>query len=211
MIFQNVTFGTIAKRVWPLAAALLVGACVGWGIKPDAVRVEEKTKIVEKQVTTEAQKELLKSFEDLRVELQRVRETQVTEKYHREELETRLADGTYTRRVTVDKNIDSHTRETETKVEVKVVEVEKKVETVRTEFVNRTVEVEKKVEPVLAQWHVGVFGGVNPRLLPSPQATGWIVGGEIERRIVGPFFLGVWAAGITTGQGMGGIKVGVEF
>lgn len=205
----------LLKKYWPYVVGglvlLLGGIGIGWGVKPDVVKIEEREKIVEKQVTTESQKALMTAFENLRVEMEKVRETQVVEKYHREELETRLADGTYTKKVTVDKNIDSHTKETETKVEVKVVEVEKRVEVIKTEYVDRIVEKEKIVTPVLAQWHVGVIGGLTPQLLPTPGVQNWVVGGEVERRIVGPVFLGIWGAGTTTGQGMGGLKVGFEF
>lgn len=201
----------LLKKYWPALVLLLVGIGIGWGVKPDVVKIEEREKIVEKQVTTEAQKELMTAFENLRVELQKVRETQVTEKYHREELETRLADGTYTKKVTVDKNIDSHTKETETKVEVKVVEVEKVVEKERVVLVDKEVVKEKIVTPQLAQWHVGVIGGLTPQFLPTVGVQNWVIGGEVERRIVGPVFLGIWGAGTTTGQGMGGLKVGFEF
>lgn len=191
--------------------SLLAGIGIGWSAKPDVVKVEEKERVVEKQVTTEAIKQLMASFESLKVELQKVRETQVVQKYHQEVLETKLADGTYTKKTTTDKNIDSHTKETETKTEVKVVEVEKKVETIKTEYVDRVVEKEKIVTPQLAQWHVGLLGGLTPQFLPAPGVQSWVVGGEVERRIVGPVFLGIWGAGTTTGQGMGGVKVGFEF
>lgn len=201
----------IALKTLPYVAVFLVGAGVSWKLKPDTVKIQEKEVVVEKQVTTEAMKELMASFETLKLELQRVRETQVTEKYHREELETRLPDGTYSKKVTVDKNIDSHTKETETKVEVRVVEVEKVVEKEKLVTVDKVVEKEKLVTPVLAQWHVGVFGGINPQLLPTPKINSYVIGGEVERRIAGPFWVGVWGAGTTTGQGMGGLKLGMEF
>lgn len=204
------------KRYWPYVLAtvtvLLVGIGIGWSVKPDVVKVEEREKIVEKQVTTEAQKELMSAFESLRVEMEKVRETQVVEKYHREELETRLADGTYTKKVTVDKNIDSHTKESERVVEVKVVEVEKRVEVVRTEYLDRVVEKEKVVTPILAQWHVGVLAGVKPNLNPLTHG-GLQLGIEVERRIVGPVFLGVQVGASPTNfdgvQFLG--KVGFEF
>jgi len=201
----------LLKKYWPFLVVLLVGIGVGWGVKPAVVKIEERERIVEKQVTTEAQKALMTAFENLRIEMEKVRETQVVEKYHREVLETKLADGTYTKKTTVDKNIDSHTKETETKVEVRVVEVEKKIETIRTEYVDKIVEKEKIVTPMLAQWHVGVIGGLTPQFSPSIGVQNWVVGGEVERRIVGPVFLGIWGAGTTTGQGMGGLKVGFEF
>lgn len=202
----------LLKKYWPYALVLLVGIGVGWGVKPSVVKIEEREKIVEKQVTTEAQKELMTAFENLRIEMEKVRETQVTEKYHREELETRLADGTYTKKVTVDKNIDSHTKETETKVEVRVVEVEKKVETVRTEYVDKIVEKEKIVTPVLAQWHVAILAGVQPNFNPLTHG-GLQLGASVERRIVGPVFLGIQVGASPTNfngvQIMG--KVGFEF
>jgi len=203
----------IKRHVGPVA--FIGGLLVAFGLgfiahRPDS-RVEIREKVVEKQVTTEAIKELMASFESLRVEMQKVRETQVVEKYHREELETKLADGTYTKKVTVDKNIDSHSKETETRVEVKVVEVEKRVETIKTVTVDRIVEKEKIVTPDQKQWHVGVIAGLTPQFLPAPTVQNWVVGGEVERRIIGPVFLGLWGAGTTTGQGMGGLKVGFEF
>lgn len=185
-----IDYKSIILKVLPFLAIAGVGVLVGWYVKPTAVKVEEKEKVVEKQVTTEAIKELMKSFESLRVEMQRVRETQITEKYHREELEAWLADGSHTKKVTVDKNIDSHTKETETKVEVKVVEVEKKVETVKTVYVDKIIEKEKKVTPVLAQWHVGLLAGIKPTFIPL-EAGALQLGGEVERRIAGPFFLGL--------------------
>ena len=74
-------------------------------------------------------------------------------------------------------------------------------------------EVQKIVEVKAAQanWHMGVMGGITPQFLPSPQVQAWAVGGEVERRIVGPFWLGLWGMGNTIGQGSGGLKVGVEF
>lgn len=202
---------SILPKVLPYLAILGVGIGAGWYLKPSQVKTEERVKLVEVQVTTEAIKALQSSFETLKIELQRVRETQVVEKYHREELETKLADGTYTKKVTVDKNIDSHTKEVETRVEIKVVEVEKKTETIKTQYVDKIVEKEKIVTPILAQWHAGAILGINPSLLPSPVVTSYIVGAEVERRIIGPIFGGVWVAGSTTGQAFGGIKLAVEF
>lgn len=201
----------IALKSLPYLGVFLAGAGLSWQLKPDTVKIEEREVVVEKQVTTEAMKELMTSFEHLKQELQKVRETKVVEKYHREELETKLPDGTYTKKVTIDKNIDSFSRETETKILVRVVEVDKMVEVEKKVFVDRIVEKEKVVSPVLAQWHVGVFGGVNPQLVPSLKVNSYVIGGEVERRIAGPFWLGVWGAGTTTGQGMGGLKVGMEF
>ena len=200
----------VGLKSLPYVGVVLLGTGIGWYVKPSVVETKEKEKIVEKQVTTEAQKALMTAFENLRIEMQKVRETQVVEKYHREELETRLKDGTYTKKVTIDKNIDSHTKETETKVEVKVVEVEKRIETIKTVTVDKIVEKEKIVKPVLAQWHVGAMGGLTPTLFPLGVQS-YVLGAEVERRIIGPVFLGLWGAGTTTGQGMGGLKVGFEF
>lgn len=205
------------KQHWPKVVIAVVffvgGLAAGWYAKPgDVAKVKEV--VVEKQVTTEAQKELLTAIENLRIEMTKTREVQVEEKYHREELETRLPDGTYTKKVTIDKNIDSHTTEKEVKTEVKVVEVEKKVEVVKTEYVDRVVT--KTIDPVLEQWHISALGGVNPQFLPAPQISGVVVVGEVERRIIGPLFIGVWGGAVISPQGaapqaIGGLKVSGAF
>jgi len=195
-------------KYWkPLAVvAAIAGSFVaGRLLVPEQpARVEYKDRIVEKEVTTESQKAMMTAFENLRLEMEKVRETQVVERYHREVLETKLADGTYTKKVTVDKNIDSHTKETETKVEIKVVEVEKKVETIRTEYVDKVVEKNVIVDNK-RNWRVSPMVGVDlKQILTGVKVVG---GASVERRILGSIWLGGW--GLSSGEA--GIKAAVEF
>lgn len=182
-------------KLLPYAAVLVVGIGIGWGVKPAQVRVEEKLKevTVEKQVVVTQEK----------VNVVHVKDTQVVERWHREKTEVKTPDGTVTKKEVEDKNVDSVVHENTNSV--KVVEVEKQVVVVQDRVV------EKKVEPVLAQWHLGVLGGVSPQFSPTIGVNSWMVGGEVEHRVVGPLFVGVWGMGSTTGQGLGGLKVGAEF
>jgi hypothetical protein len=182
----------------PYLAFLLVGVGVGWKMKPTQVeRVETvKVQVVEKEVVVIQEK--------VRVEIVKVKDSQTIERIHKEEKTVTSPDGTVVATKTEDHNIDSIIHEKENSTEVKVVEVEKQVVVVKTE----TKEV--KITPVLAQWHIGILGGVDPSLVPF-KTNGYLVGGEVERRIVGPIWGGIWGMGSTEGRGMGGIKVSLEF
>lgn len=188
----------LAPKALPYIAVLVVGIAIGWGVKPSQVETREVLKVVE------VEKQVVVEHETVRVEIVKVKDTQVVERWHREKTEERKPDGTVTTKEVEDKNIDSIVKERENSTEVKVVEVVKEV------VVEKEVFKEKIVTPVLAQWHVGVLGGVQPQFSPSIGVASWAVGGEVERRIVGPLFLGVWGMGTTAGAGMGGLKVGFE-
>lgn len=97
-----------------------------------------------------------------------------------------------------------------TKVEekTKIVEVEKQI------VVEKEVLIEKK--PVLPDWHMGLLVGASLRTPVSD--TPLMVGIEVERRLLGPFFLGAWGmAGSPVVGGFNvtnvtfGIKLGAEF
>lgn len=166
------------KKVLPfLAVAVLClggGAALGWGLKPDVVKVEEKLKVVEveKQVVVEKEKVV--------VQVVKVKDTQVVERWHREK--TTSPDGTV--KEVEDKNIDSVVKEKENSTEVKVVEVEKQV------VVEKQVDRVIKIDPVLAQWRVGVSGGAQflTAQLPAPVV---VLGVDAERRIAGPIWVGL--------------------
>jgi hypothetical protein len=193
----------IAKKYWLhlvlLVAGLAGGIAIGWGFKPDVVKVEEKTQVVE------VEKQVVVVQEKVRVEVVKVKDTQVVERWHREKTDETKPDGTRIVKEIEDRNVDSIVKEKENSTEVKVVEVEKQV------VVEKEVVKEKVVTPMLAQWHVGALVGLTPQFLPTVGVQNWVIGAEVERRIVGPVFGGVWGAGTTTGQGMGGLKLGVEF
>lgn len=163
---------TIAVAAITGAVFLLVGGGLGWGLKPDVVKVEEVIKVVE--VT----KEVVVVQEKVRVEVVKVKDTQVVERWHREK--TTSPDGT-TKEVE-DRNIEAVVKEKENTVEVKVVEVTKEV--VVEKLVDRVI----KIDPVLAQWRVGAGGGVQflANIFPEPTA---ILGLSGARRIAGPFWL----------------------
>lgn len=180
------------------------GVLIGWLVKPDVVRVEEKIK------TIEVEKQVVVVQEKVRVEIVKVKDTQVVERWHREKTEERRPDGTVIAKEVEDRNIDSIVRERENSTEVKVVEVEKQV------VVERKVEVFREVKPVLPDWHVGVLAGVAPRF-DAPLASPIMLGLEGERRIAGPLWLGIWgmagspATGLNITNGAIGIKASMEF
>jgi len=189
----------------PVVVALLVGIGFGWWAKPDVVKIEEKLKVVE------VEKQIVVQHETVRVEVVRIKDTTVVERWHREKTETKSPDGTVVLKEVEDKNIDSIVKEKENNTEVKVVEVIKEV------VVEKVVVQERVVTPMLAQWHLGVLIGTAPRF-DSPTDTPLLLGVEAERRIVGPVFLGAWVmagspvvGAFKVTNAAVGLKVGVEF
>lgn len=201
---MNQKIAEVLKKVVPLLAILIVGIGIGWYVKPDVVRVEEKIK------TVEVEKQVVVAQEKVRVEVVHVKDTQVVERWHREKTEEKKPDGTVLTKEIEDRNIDSIVKEKENSTEVKVVTVEKQV------VVEKKVEVEKKIEPVLPNWHVGILAGAAPRF-DNPAQTPIMLGVEGERRIVGPVWLGAWVMAGTPVQAFnvtnaaGGVKLGFEF
>jgi len=189
----------LAPKAVPLLVALAIGSALGWFLKPDQVRVEERLK------TVEVEKQVVVVQEKVRVEVVKVKDTQVVERWHREKTEEKKPDGTVTTKEVEDKNVDSVVHEKENSTEVKVVEVEKQVVVEKEVFKDRI------VTPVPASWHLGVLGGITPQFTPTPGVNSWLVGAEVEHRVAGPFWGGVWGMGSTTGQAMGGLKLGVQF
>jgi hypothetical protein len=193
------------------SAVLVIGIVIGIALAvnlklgPENVRVEEKIKVVE------VAKEVVVVKEVVRVEVVRVKDTQVVDRWRREKTEVQDPDGTVTKKEVEERNIDTVVKEKETKAEVKIVEVIKEVVVEREKIVERT------VEPVLPKWHAGVLAGVAPRF-DQPLATPVMVGLEVERRLAGPVWLGGWAMGgspVVGGFALTnvaiGLKVGMEF
>lgn len=199
-----------ALKVIPYVIVLGIGIGAGWGLKPDVVKTEIKEKIVEVVKEDIRINELLSQISTLNRDYQEMKNSRVQEKYHKEHLETRHPDGTVVIKDTIDRNVDTVVQETKREVEVQVVEVVKEVVVTQTVTVEREVVKEVKVTPQLAQWHVGALAGIQPTFLPNLKLDNGVFGGEVEHRLVGPVFVGVWGAGTTTGLGMGGIKVSVE-
>jgi hypothetical protein len=61
--------------------------------------------------------------------------------------------------------------------------------------------------PMLPDWRVAVLAGASLRPPVLPVAGPLVLGMEVDRRILGPFWLGLWA---NTG-GAGGVSVAGEF
>lgn len=184
-----------------VAIALLAGVAIGWFMKP--TQVEEKIK------TVEVEKQVVVVQEKVRVEVVHVKDTQVVERWHREKTEETKPDGTKIAREVEDRNIDTLVKEKENSTQVQVVTVEKQV------VVEKETLVEKR--PILPNWHVGILAGVAPRF-DVPVETPLLLGLEVERRIAGPFFAGVWVMGgspVVTGfkltNASVGLKIGADF
>lgn len=63
------------------------------------------------------------------------------------------------------------------------------------------------VESHKPDWRVNAMGGVL--ILPGTQPS-WLVGGQVERRILGPISVGVWGMGGPK-AGAAGLLLGMEF
>ena len=161
-------------------------------------------RIVEKVRIQEVVKEVVVVQEKVRIEIVKVKDTQVVERWHREKTETKSPDGTVVTKEVEDKNIDTLVTEKENNVEVKIVEVEKQV------VVERQVVTEKIIDNQ-KRFKVGLLVGAHPDILPVPQINSYAVGGEVGVRLLGPVWAGVWAVGTTKGQALGGLSLGVEF
>jgi hypothetical protein len=173
------------KKVAYVAVPLLCvagGIAIGWAAKPEVVRVEETVRVetVEKQVVA--------IQERVRVETVYVKEAVVVDRWHREKTSETKPDGTVIAKEVEDRNIDSHTSEHKTDTEVKVVEVTKEV------VVTQEVVREIKTEPVLANWHFGIKAGAAPRF-DIPTETAIMLGAEVEHRLFGPVWGGIWVLG----------------
>jgi len=200
MPFLMILKAFIAKYWKPLLMVVLpvAGFLLGRFMAPaPADRIVEKLHIeyVEKQVVVE--------HETVRVEVVRVKDTQVVERWHREKTETKTPDGAVVTREVEDRNIDSVVHDRENTVEVKVVTVETQV--VVEKLVDREVVVDNR-----RNWRVAPMVGINIPKAIETQGLGiqsWVFGASAERRILGNVWGGVWAN--TTGTA--GLQVGIEF
>ncbi len=176
----------------------VVAFCLGRYTTPQVEKIVERVRIeqVEKQVVVE--------HETVRVEVVKVKDTQVVERWHREKTETKAPDGTVVTKEVEDKNIDTVVHDKENNTEVKVVTVEKQVVVIQEKFTEKIIDNKRN-------FRVNALVGISPQITPVPMISSWAVGGEVDVRVLGPVWTGVWAMGTTTGQGLGGLKLGVEF
>lgn len=169
-------------KVLPYLIALVIGVAIGWEMKPDQVRIEEK--IVEK-VKTEEKKVVDETLVQAEVD-KRVKEIQANMKTKTVTVWVEKPDHTKTVTSTTETENNTKTTENETKTTDTTATKKEVVE----KIVYRDVETVKIVEPVKAQWMVGVGVGVAPRF-DNPATTPIIISVSAKRRIIGPFFLGL--------------------
>lgn len=190
-------------RIWKLSivAILLVGAfATGRYTLPAKVVTVTETK-VETQYVDKVQ------YVD---KIQTVYVHDVVKDVHQVTVVEKKPDGTETTTVTMDDKSKSETsassQEVVTKTEDKTKDTESDAKT------------SKVVENGKAQWHLRVDAGAGARFVGQMTPT-LVLGVGVERRIIGPFFAGIWVqttlnllAPQTPPYGVnGGISLGAEF
>lgn len=175
------TYVEFLKKYWQyiaMAVLLVVGLFVGHSMAPKpTVQIQEK--VVEKEVKVTDEQAMRAEVD------RRVAEIQKEMDRHTTKVVVVRKDGTRVEKTTT----DTHATSQEVKTEVKTV-----VQTVtKTEYVDRVVEkqVEVKVENPRPDWIFGVQAGANVNSLTS--LPNLHVAVEADRRIVGPFYLGLSA------------------
>jgi len=186
----------VAVRALPFLALLVVGIAIGWYLKPAQTQIQEKLKVVE------VEKQVVVTHDVVKIQVVRVKDSQLLEKIHRETVTEKRPDGTVVTRSTEDKNIDSVVHDKENNTQVQVVTVEKQV------IVKE--QVDKVIKPVLPNWSVGVMAGLQPSTSPTFDLLHAVYGLEVRRRIVGPLWVGAWGH---SGSQIGtyGLSLNLEF
>lgn len=183
---------------------LLLGA-YGSGRYVQPAKVVEKEKIVTK-VDVQVKEKIV--YQDRIVE-KKVLVKVYAKAQHREVTTTKAVDGSVVTKVVEDTKVDTNTKATDNKAETKVEYVDRVVEKVVTQVVEK----EKLVLAGKPDWRLGVLVGVDvytalgQHLQPIPQLGPVTIGVEAERRIAGPFSLGIWA----TTSAQVGLLANIEF
>lgn len=182
----------VKRAVTTHVIALAAGALLAFALMPTPepkIEIREKEKIVEKVDTTEVEK-WKALYEEAR---SKETKTRVVTKV----VEVVKPSGETVKTTEITEAND--TKE-DVKTEVKT-EGERVVEKVVEKFIDREVFV--KQEPVLPQWMVTGMVGINSFGLPPAP----IYGGMVQRRIIGPLYIGLWA----TTSPEGGIALSGNF
>ena len=184
---------------WVLIVVLPIAGFIGGRfLAPIPERIVEKVRI------QEVVKEVVVIQEKVRIEIVKVKDTQVVERWHREKTETKTPDGAVVTKEVEDKNIDSIVHDRENSTEVKVVEVEKQVVVFKDKVTEKIIDNQRR-------FRVGLLVGVQPTILPAPMVESYAVGGELDVRVIGPVWIGAWGMGTTAGKAMMGLAASVEF
>lgn len=184
---------------------LLMLGSYGAGRYVQPAKVVEKEKIVTK-VDVQVKEKVV--YQDKIVEKKVYVKVADTAK-HRETTTVKAPDGTVTTKVVEDSKTDTTTKATDDKSEEKVVYKDRVVEKVVTQVVEK----EKLVLRAAPQWRIGVMAGVDvytalgQHAQPIPQLGPVVLGVNAQRRIAGPFSMGLW---LTTSAQVG-LEANIEF
>ena len=200
MNLSNVTsFASLHKKEFALAGVGLALLLIGYG----SGRYVQPAKIVEKErIVTQVQEKIV--YKDKIIE-RKVYVIVEKKDEHVETTTTKLPDGTVTTKTTKDTHVDDTKKSDTTKTDDKTVEKDK--------VVVQVVEKLKLVESKPLDWRIGVGVGVSiPYYLGQgsvgvPGLQGAVIEVGIDKRIVGPAWLGI--NGNT--QGTVGLNLSVVF
>lgn len=174
------------------------GYATGRYLAPPQTIVTEKIHEVEKQVVVEKVKTEIKVVT--------VHDAQTAEKVHRVVVETAKPDGEKTTTTTEDINTDTVVHDNTNSVQIQY------VDRVVEKWSEKIIEKEKRVLKA-ADWRVAAGVGVAiPTFLGEtqigiPGLKGFVVQVEADRRIIGPFYLGLWG----NTQGSAGLNLSAVF
>ena len=177
------TYSKHSRWLLPVTVLLLILGAFGAGRLSAPSKVVEVEKIVEKVVEKVVVQE--KVVEKI------VYKEAKREKTRTETTTTKSPDGTETTRTTEETETHTDTHVDSDKTNEKIVIVEKEVE--------KIVEKEKLIESKKPGWRIGAGVGVSvPSLLGHqqlgvPGLQGAVIQVEADRRVVGPFWMGVFA------------------
>ena len=176
-----------ARAYWPWVLAIVVALAAGFTagrffVRPQVeIRTETKTEWRDREVVKEVK---VKG------------ETVYVDRVVYRTIDTRKEpNGTMTTHTVERSDTDTHRQTTETSARDAVTERQGQASTVQV------------VTPVLPQWRAAVLAGASLKSPLLPVAGPLVLGLEVDRRIVGPFWLGVWAQT----QGSAGVSLSAEF
>lgn len=187
------------RNILILVLIFAMGYGAGRYAQPAKVVIQDRVVTVEKKVVvTEVKTE---------IKIVKVADTSVDRKVHKTVTETEKPDGTKTKVTTEDSDTSKKTHEDDTTV-AKKDDTSKTTDNKAVDSSHTSITTYSK-----PQWHLGANGGISipyfigQGVLGVPGMKGFVVGAQLERRIVGPVFMGI----VGNTQGMVGISISGEF
>lgn len=194
--FLKSSIGHLALFALVIAGAFITG------------RYSAPVQVMETQKVVIQEHETIKVVEVEKTIIEKAKDITEGKSIHKERTEEVRPDGTKLTKETVDINIDRTIRETEIKFVDRTLTVEKEVEKL-VEVVKEKIIVTKKPD-----WAVTARLGLalSELKLSTALANPLVVGVEVDRRVLGPVRIGLWADSNTTFSDVrGGLAVGMEF